>query len=94
MVSKRQFSFLLSELTTVRVICKHRGCGVVTEMPTNQLTVRFVGNQAACPHCRGVLFHESQLHTVTPAVALAYLAAESAKPEAMYDIEFVLPDMF
>lgn len=93
MVSRKLVTFLLSELKTVRVICKHRGCGVVTEMPTNQLTVRFVGNQAACPHCRGILFHESPLHTVTPAVALAYLAAESVRADAMYDIEFVLPDM-
>jgi hypothetical protein len=46
-MSKHLLSFLLSELTTVRVICK--GCGVIVELPIHDLGTRF--REAKCPLC-------------------------------------------
>ena len=55
MVSRKLVSFLLSELKTVRVICKSDGCRVVTELPMDQLVKRFGGETVSCPHCGGFL---------------------------------------
>lgn len=99
MVSRKLVSFLLSELKTVRVICKSDGCRVVTELPMDQLVKRFGGETVSCPHCGGFLcqsppgnFFNLQKIPINPLFMLAHAAEEAAKPTARFDIEFVLLD--
>lgn len=47
-MSKTLFTFLLSELKTARLICKH--CGAVAEMPTEKLS-QLHTRDTFCPAC-------------------------------------------
>ena len=93
-MSRTLFAFLLSELKTVRILCKHDGCGVVTELPMGKLAQKFHADgmsRVICPHCRGtltdrVISHGSVFGTLTA------VAAEAQQANAKFDIEFILPD--
>lgn len=102
-MSKRLWSFMLSELRIVRIICKNkpkdpasgkdRECGVVTELPADQLSAKFGGDPAYCPHCRLWLCQGAPSRNGQNALTfLAYAIAEAQKPDAKFDVEFVLPD--
>jgi len=96
-MSRKLLAFLLSELSTVRVICKHDKCGVVTELPADQLPVRFGGDPVFCPHCRlslcaGLSSHAAGRAPHNPMTALAYAIAEVSRADAKFDLEFVLAD--
>lgn len=91
-VARNLFAFTMSEVKTARIICKHTGCGIITEVPVEQLTVRFGPNVAQCPHCRGILCTPSQAQPMTPLFMLAFITSEAGKKDAMFDIEFALPN--
>lgn len=89
----------LSEVSTVRVVCKHDGCGVGTELPVGQLIKLFGKETVSCPHCNGILCRAPAANhfglqniPLTPLFMLAHAAEEAAKQGSKFDIEFVLPD--
>ena len=91
-MSKKLFAFLLSELKTVRIICKHDNCGVVVEVPVDKLNDKFGGSGAVkCIHC-GRLLTEFSIAAVNPFSMVHHAIIESQRKDAKFDIEFVLPD--
>jgi len=91
-MSETVLKFLLSELATIRIVCKKPGCGKIVEMPLADLVP---ANQArvflTCPFCgtgydptgQGV----SRLHLL--AVGLARV--QELADQKLVDVEFVLP---
>jgi hypothetical protein len=54
-MSRKLLAFLLSELRTVRVICKNPACGAVVELPIERLGVKM--HDARCRVCDTALIH-------------------------------------
>ncbi len=85
-MSEKLFKFLLSELSTVRIICG--SCGVVTETSIDKLESVFKGGQ--CPSCKASIspplenIEAGALGKLSQAIRL--LGKENLK------VEFVLPD--
>jgi hypothetical protein len=91
-MSRKLFAFLLSELSTVRLICKRPTCGGVAEMPIDQLEKRFEGQYApACPVCGGTYQGiDGSRPTAFHLLAVAVKRLQQCKDAV--EIEFVLPD--
>lgn len=85
-VSRHLFAVLVSELSTVRVVCPHPNCRAVTELTLDQLAVRL--GSGACPVCSDPLGTQ-----LLPQLARTLLAIQqSAAPgAAVAGVEFVLP---
>jgi hypothetical protein len=91
-MSETLYKFLLSELATIRIVCKNTGCHKVTEMPLEDL---LQPSQAhfflTCPFCKAgydpKLTNVSRFHQL--AVAMARVQELSAL--GLADVEFVLP---
>ena len=89
-MSKKLLTFLLSELTTVRVICRHAGCGAITEVPIDALQT-MLGNE--CPVCRTRFLAQAPPHVQQATFAdLAKAINGIAANKDRVEIEFVLPD--
>jgi hypothetical protein len=82
-MSERLFKFLLSELHTVRVLCKNPKCGMTSELPIALL--RNYGN--TCHHCQALLCDPSR-NDLKSFAEVAELLAGSG----LVGLEFVLPD--
>lgn len=87
-MSENVLKFLLSELTTIRVHCRARQCGVAVEIPIDQLEQRFRGMD--CPVCH------AQLLAATPDgdnafINLAKAVRRFTSNPGTVEIEFVLP---
>lgn len=90
-MSEKLLRFLLSELKTVRVLCKDAACGAITEMPIGKLDAMLRAKQCACPVCgRSFLSPPDvgQNYFAMLAIAIAGLAAIKSNVE----VEFVLLD--
>jgi hypothetical protein len=85
-VSRKLLAFLLSELKTVRIVCKHDGCGVVTEMPLNQMDQKMTGPY--CPACRRPLAQTKD----NPFMLLAQGVRGLEAFLSVVDLEFIIPD--
>jgi hypothetical protein len=85
-VSRHLLAFLLSELTTVRLLCKAPGCGVIFEMPLEALAG---ARWRACPSCHAS-FDPAQSGT-GPLLDFAAAARALQGFQKVLDLEFVLP---
>lgn len=83
-MTKKLFSFLVSELKTVRVICKNRVCGAITELPVEQ--VERVFQDPKCPVC-GMHLSGGEGGLALLGSALRILGASKDKVE----VEFAVP---
>jgi hypothetical protein len=81
-VSEKLFRFLLSELKTIRVICKNGVCGAIVEVPVDQAIKTFRNDQ--CPVC-----HKSFVPASIMSLAIAIQELNQKKDEV--DVEFVIP---
>lgn len=86
-MSETLFKFLLSELKTVRVRCRHNGCGAVVEIPTAELGHKF-GN-GHCPVCQQVLQLPGDNNGF---IQLAEAVKNLTGAKSNVEIEFALPD--
>jgi hypothetical protein len=87
-MSRKLLAFLLSELETVRIVCK--ACSAVTEMATEKASGKFETPQ--CPLCRELFFRPRPgTGTYNPLFNLL-VAIEEVKRFTTVDVEFVLPD--
>ena len=96
-MSKKLLSFLLSELSTIRLICKNQGCGAVAEMSLQDLaTLTHAGGKATdlCAFCGQPFSLKSRQAAPAPAPLwqLAQAVAQMRYIESLVDVEFVLPD--
>lgn len=82
-MSRKLFAFLLSELKTVRIICKN--CNVITELPIADLADKFKAPK--CPSCKNSIASENENPFVLLARSLAWFAGENR-----VDVEFIIPD--
>ena len=84
-MSRKLLAFLLSELNTVRILC--RKCSAVAEMPLADL-----GRQPghACRFCNAPFSLPPK--NPGPFAALAQAIGELQKMNSAVDVEFVLPD--
>jgi hypothetical protein len=91
LISRKLLAFLLSELNTVRIICKRAECGAITEIPISSMAKMFSGNW--CPACQHQFVEEFPGKPVPPRrlVELANAIAAVKDVQAI-DLEFVLPD--
>jgi hypothetical protein len=84
-MSQKLFRFLIGELKSLRVICKHPGCGGIIEMPLSSVIGK--NSPITCPLCDKPLQHQmpnnhlAQLARSIEAIAMAGIA----------DVEFLLP---
>lgn len=87
-MSRKLFAFLLSELGTVRLLCRSPQCGAATELTIEQMGLRMM--PPFCPVCRAPLLsgHTNDNSLTRLAAALIELRAQTGTVE----IEFVLPD--
>ena len=86
-MSRKLFAFLLSELGTLRVVCKQ--CSGVAEMTIDRACAKFE-TQSNCPLCNQPLFGMSRgadnpLHRLATAI-------RSMQEHKTVDVEFVTPD--
>ena len=96
-MSRKLLAFLLSELRTIRIVCKGqikgKPCGTVLEVPLSNLADFFARTDATCRHC-----NTSWLHFPSPGDAqepfrlLAQAINNFANMKERVDVEFVLPD--
>jgi hypothetical protein len=89
--------FKLSELVTVRLVCKYAKCGAITELPLNQVAKIF--NDGVCKCC-GEPFHvkktfhgyvEQRVPEYNWLDQFALSVAELNRGGVMVDVEFVIP---
>lgn len=83
-MSEKLFRFLLSELKTIRIICK--GCHGIIELPPGKIAHQLAAVQ--CPLCR-VSFGHSENYQLAK---LAEAIHELSKPDAPVTVEFLIPD--
>jgi hypothetical protein len=86
-------TFRLGELDTVRLVCKHQGCGSVTEVPLGRLEQAFQnGCCKVCGNPWGVLEDSpGPRHGTSWLAEFAAAVASLRKAGVMVDIEFPIP---
>jgi hypothetical protein len=91
-MSRKLLAILLSEFSTVRLVCKRPTCGGVAEMPIEQLEKRFEGPHApSCPVCGGT-YQGIDGSRPTAFAQLAEAIKRLRQCKDAFEIEFVLPD--
>jgi hypothetical protein len=85
-VSRKLLAFLLSELKTVRILCKKEGCRGIIEVSIEDLPGKLDGCQ--CPFCKTSFRLANEDNFALLAKAIGNLARISDK----VDVEFILPD--
>jgi hypothetical protein len=88
-VRPKLFAFFLSELKTIRIVCRNPGCGVIVEQSMDDL-IKGNGNQLRCSFC-GQDFDPSKVPPA-PIQALATVLNAFRNIQQTVDVEFVLPD--
>ncbi len=83
-MSKTLFSFLLSELKTVRILCREKKCGGIFELPIDAL---FLKRPIECPFCEAK-WGDGQNN---PLKDLAHILEKLGGMSQLFDVEFVLP---
>ncbi len=87
-MSKKLLSFLISELTTVRFVCKNAACGMVVEMTVDDL-IQGKGRQQACAFCQSSF--DPHKRATAPITELARAIGALKAAASVVDVEFVLP---
>ena len=89
-MSETLLRFLLTELKTVRVICKRKDCGAVTELPVERLEHAF--REFKCPLCRAKIRNAPGEEDVFDLLGRAVRKLHEPQVRERIAIEFVLPD--
>jgi hypothetical protein len=84
-MSKHLLSFLLSELETIRVICRHDSCRGIIELSIEDLARR---QPTKCPFCNGDWDYRGDRG---PLAKYADAIADLKRCEKRMAVEFVLP---
>jgi hypothetical protein len=93
-MSRKLLAFLLSELATVRVICKNPKCGNVTELKTSVVGKWFNDastGEVRCPTC-GNVFYATTAGRDNPFLSLEHAVNDFSLIAARVGIEFVVPE--
>lgn len=77
----------LTELQTIRLVCKRDNCGGVAEIPTMRLDA--IVGQVRCPSC-GQTFNAKQVGSMNALKGLG-LVIKSLATEEGFAVEFVVP---
>lgn len=85
-MSEKLLKFLLSELDTVRLVCRHKGCDAIVELPMEALA-RSSFNAFVCPVCQNGIQPAGQNNL--KALADAWKSLKSMN--SFLDVEFVIP---
>lgn len=89
-LSETLFRFLVSELTSLRIICRHNDCGAVVELRLDHLSALDVPEtKLTCPACRNVIERGSSSDKIVTNLAKAILKFKNAADYV--DVEFTLP---
>ncbi len=88
-MSRKLFVFLLSELKTIRFLCKSKGCGAACEVPINQVAGMF--RDPVCKNCNA-RFYPVTATNINPLIVLAKAIEDLQHICVGVDVEFVLPD--
>lgn len=91
-MSEKLFKFLLSELSTVRLVCKDKSCGAITEMTLEKLRTRFSQSDPCCPVCRAEFGDPATSSTSNPLRDFAQAVRALQARQQFVEVEFVLPD--
>ena len=86
--------FLLSEIKTVRLVCKHEGCKAIVEIPLSDLENRFSGGCCAvCKASWGVADQNrpGPREGINWLRILSQTVSELNMETVMVEVEFVLP---
>jgi len=86
-MSRHLLTFLLSELQIVRVLCKRKGCGVITELALDALARKH--EDGRCRGCGDTLVTGGD---DGPFALLVRAVRELHDRRDQLDLEFVLPD--
>lgn len=86
-MSEKLIKFLLSELKTVRVHCRHKGCGAIIEIPTADLGRKFGGGH--CPICQQLLQLPGDNNGF---IQLAEAVKNLTGAKSNVEVEFALPE--
>jgi len=89
-MSRKLLAFLLSELATIRIICRNGMCGAITEIPINRLADTMKAN--CCPVCRSPFCNQQLERPPNWLARLAEVLTGLQKTADLVDVEFVLPD--
>lgn len=84
-MSKKLFSFMIGELRTIRLICKVKNCGAVSEFGIDRLVK---APMLRCPCCKAEYANAS---ADDPLVMLGKALQELSRDTENLDVEFVLP---
>jgi hypothetical protein len=87
-MSRKLLAFLLSELETVRIVCK--GCSAVTEMTTEKASGKF--ERPHCPVCNTAFFKIIPGQGQYNPLFNLLQAITEMKRFTTVDVEFTLPD--
>lgn len=82
-MSKKLFSFMVGELMVVRLICKSKKCGVITEVSADKLHSI---SRLQCPNCNEDFARDNNDPIVKLGAVLRQLREDSR-----VGVEFVLP---
>jgi hypothetical protein len=88
-MSRRLFAFLLSELKTLRLVCKNPACGNVAELTPERLAS---GQYASCPFCTYSFITKKDDRDTYPLVALAHAILAVRDLKKNVEVEFIAPD--
>jgi hypothetical protein len=89
-MSKQLLSFLLSELKTVRILCRHPKCGATTEFDISR--VDNVMADFACPVChQKAMLADGDATTENHFRSLQAAIDGIDRARARFGVEFVLP---
>lgn len=86
-MSEHLLRILLTELSTVRLVCKDKSCGAVTEISLEQLRTRF--SDVRCPLCKAAFGDSDVGGNPFKDFAQAVRAIQSRSDHV--EVEFVLP---
>jgi hypothetical protein len=94
-MSKHLLSFLLTELSTVRIICKgpkDKPCGAVVEVPLEKLSTYFQNTERKCPYCENIIAISDQRGNSRDAFGPFRDAVENLKQcSENFEVEFIIP---
>lgn len=89
-MSRKLFAFLLSELKTLRIVCKK--CGSVIEMNLETTDLKKGLNCPTCLHTELVSANDAANRSLITLSSLVDAINGLNKSSKSYEVEFVLPD--
>jgi len=85
-VSRKLLAFLLSELKTIRILCRQGHCQGVIELPLADLAK----GHGKCPICSNAF--NPLNHTLSKLTLFAQHLRDIQEAKEVYEVELILPD--